>query len=155
MPRGKLKHGAARWGVKPPKEYTAWCNMRQRCGNPNRPDYQYYGGRGIKVCPWWMEFANFLADMGRCPPNHSLDRVNVNGNYEPTNCRWATPSQQHKNIRPDTVCRRKGHQLTPENTYVHPKSGKRLCRTCHKERDLKFKALHRNDPCPVTMAIAS
>jgi len=125
-------------------EYRAWRNMKQRCLNPNRPDFHYYGGRGIRVCERWSDsFQNFYDDMGPRGEKHSIDRIDVNGNYEPRNCRWATINEQRKNVRPDIVCRRKGHPLTVENTYTHPKSKKRLCRICHRERDKKFKVLHR------------
>jgi hypothetical protein len=81
-------------------EYTCWCRMRARCFNENTHSYALYGGRGITVCQRWMEYANFLADMGRKPTKrHSIDRIDVNGNYEPGNCRWATPSQQLRNTR--------------------------------------------------------
>jgi len=83
------------------KEHTAWVSMRHRCNDPMAREYRLYGGRGIKVCERWMEsFDNFLSDMGRAPGKmHSVDRKNVDGNYEPTNCRWATPKQQANNKR--------------------------------------------------------
>jgi hypothetical protein len=82
-------------------EYRAWCSMMSRCANPNATGYEYYGGRGIEVCKRWLIPENFLADMGTKPsPTHSLDRINNNGNYEPRNCRWATPLEQTQNRRP-------------------------------------------------------
>lgn len=76
--------------------------MIQRCTNANRPDFAFYGGRGIQVFPAWRaSFAKFLADMGERPsPQHSLDRYpDQNGNYEPDNCRWATKHEQMQNTR--------------------------------------------------------
>lgn len=86
--------------LKYPKEYKAWENMRSRCNNPNMTDYHNYGGRGIKVCARWDSFENFLSDLGLKPSNdHSLDRIDVNKNYTPNNCRWATRKQQMRNTR--------------------------------------------------------
>ncbi len=76
--------------------------MRNRCSNPKCDAYKDYGGRGITVCDRWLGpkgFANFLADMGKRPRGKSIDRRNVNGNYEPGNCRWATNHVQSLNKR--------------------------------------------------------
>lgn len=79
-------------------EYSAWSSMRGRCLNPNNQKYYRYGARGIQVCERWNSYENFLEDMGRKPsPQHSLDRINVHGNYEPSNCRWLGPKEQYWN----------------------------------------------------------
>lgn len=82
--------------------YSAYHAMLQRCYRPQCPGYKWYGARGIKVCARWRGiygFTHFKEDMGERPPNRSLDRINNDGNYEPSNCRWATPLEQHDNQR--------------------------------------------------------
>lgn len=93
------KHG---WYGTP--EYSAWSSMKKRCFNYADKNYQNYGGRGIKVCDRWLKFENFIADMGKRPsPEHSLERVNNDGNYEPSNCKWATRTEQGRNRRTCTM----------------------------------------------------
>lgn len=97
------KHGFAygqRYGRRPERTYRIWQNMLNRCRNQKLPCWKNYGGRGIVVCERWQDFANFIADMGECPPGLSIDRINNDGNYEPSNCRWATRKQQSLNQRP-------------------------------------------------------
>jgi len=95
------KHGHTRKnGVSP--EYRSWRGAIQRCENPNAERFPNYGGRGVVMCREWREsFASFLNDMGQKPSaTHSIDRIDVDGNYEPKNCRWATPAEQASNKRP-------------------------------------------------------
>lgn len=97
--RESVKNGATLNGKKTP-EYEAYQHMIDRCYNPKVDRFPAYGGRGITVCPRWLEgFSNFLEDMGRKPSAaHSLDRFpDVNGNYESSNCRWGTEEQQYAN----------------------------------------------------------
>jgi hypothetical protein len=80
--------------------YFSWRNLKGRCLNVNDRGYKNYGGRGIKVCERWLKFENFLKDMGPTwKKGLTLDRINVNGDYKPSNCRWATSSQQQNNRR--------------------------------------------------------
>ncbi len=81
-------------------EYHAWQAMRARCERPSFVAFKWYGGRGIKVCDRWQKYEQFLSDMGRKPTaKHSLDRIDNSGNYEPSNCRWATREEQMRNTR--------------------------------------------------------
>ena len=96
--RAPRKHGHAKKGHVS-KTWVSWNKMLVRCNNPKADKFAYYGGRGIRVCERWDEFANFLADMGERPANRTLDRIEVNGNYEPGNCRWATQKEQTRNTR--------------------------------------------------------
>jgi hypothetical protein len=96
-----LKHGNRRGNGKTSREYEAWCSMVGRCETETDTNYHNYGARGIAVCDRWRSsFENFLADMGKRPSSrHSIDRTNVNGDYTPDNCRWATKEEQMRNRR--------------------------------------------------------
>ena len=92
------KHG---YGINRGKNptYRSWESMKYRCDNPSYHFYAAYGGRGIKYCERWKEFKNFLEDMGERPDGMTLDRIDVNKNYEPKNCRWADAKTQRANRR--------------------------------------------------------
>ena len=79
--------------------YRTWVGMLQRCRNPKTPNYQNYGGKGITVCERWTKFENFHEDMGPRPDGRTLDRIDNEGNYEPSNCKWSTASEQMNNRR--------------------------------------------------------
>lgn len=84
------------------KEWNSWRAAKMRCRTKSYHKYHLYGGRGIKVCDRWLGcdgFVNFLQDMGKKPtPKHSLDRINTDGDYEPSNCKWSTQREQMNNM---------------------------------------------------------
>ena len=97
-----LQHGHSPKGGSS-STYNSRACMIQRCTNPHTKDYKDYGARGIRVCERWLDsFENFLADMGERPEGMTLERLNNDGNYEPSNCQWATDMEQ-KNNRSDNV----------------------------------------------------
>jgi len=86
------KHGMGNTAV-----YRAWIHMLHRCSNPKVKNYHRYGGRGIKVCERWLIFENFYTDMGDKPQGLTLERIDNNDDYKPSNCRWGTPHEQCMN----------------------------------------------------------
>lgn len=107
-PNGRLQHGHKIGGKRSPT-YSVWVGMKARCRQASHKDFPKYGGRGVRVCDRWeASFVAFLADMGERPSlDHSIDRLNSNGNYEPGNCRWATSLQQatenKRDMRPVSI----------------------------------------------------
>lgn len=96
------------------REYRTWINMKSRCYTPTSTGYKDYGGRGIKVCERWLHsFGAFLEDMGPRPsPEHSIDRIDCDGDYEPSNCRWATRTEQARNFRANRIVEAFGRSMT-------------------------------------------
>ena len=93
-------------------EYYAWQAMVQRCYNPNHPSYKYYGTRGITICKRWRDnFTAFYEDMGRRPDGLTLERKDNDRNYEPSNCKWGTWKEQHRNTRRNHVIEFNGKKM--------------------------------------------
>lgn len=111
----------------------SWAGMKQRCLNPRSAQYHNYGGRGISICERWADsFANFLADMGERPEGMTIERIDVNGNYEPSNCCWADRAQQRRNQRDCIHFEFEGTRLTAEEwgkrSGLHPETIRRRLR---------------------------
>jgi hypothetical protein len=103
------KHHLHRHGGRQTDEYRIWRHMRTRCENINSPAYKWYGEKGIKVCERWLDFKNFFEDIGSRPSKeHSIDRINVHGDYEPSNCRWVTMTTQQRNRSNNVIYTYKG-----------------------------------------------
>lgn len=105
---GKPIHGMSETPM-----HRIWKGMKARCLNPNNPRWSSYGGRGIRVCQRWQHsFKSFYDDMGPRPAGTSLERVDNNGDYKPSNCVWATPKQQQNNMRSNVFVEHEGRRLT-------------------------------------------
>jgi len=101
-------------GMSDTPEFLCWTSVKTRCLNPNAANYKDYGGRGITICPEWLDsFEAFYADMGPRPSSrHSIDRIDNDGPYSPENCRWATPQQQRRNSRQNVMLTYKGRTMS-------------------------------------------
>ncbi len=100
-------------GMHKSREWTSWKKAKSRCHNPNDTNYSYYGGRGIEMAPDWREsFERFYSDMGACGDGLTLDRIDVNGPYSKTNCRWASRKRQSNNRRNNLLIKHNGETHT-------------------------------------------
>lgn len=107
-------HGAAKH-----VHYKRWTSMIQRCHNPNEPSFKHYGGRGIEVCEKWRRsFWSFVDDMGGYEPGMTLDRINNDGDYEPQNCKWASPHDQSRNKRVNRVAYFRGSRFVATDLAI-------------------------------------
>ena len=110
--KGNYKHGCCKKENKYNPTYQTWQAMKSRCNRKTNKEYQNYGGRGISYCSRWEKFENFLEDMKERPEGKTLDRIDNDGDYEPSNCRWATPLEQGRNTRKNKWHTFNGETLT-------------------------------------------
>ena len=103
-------HASKKTGLSP--TYQSWRGMWTRCTNPKVKSFKDYGARGVCVCDQWKDFGAFLSDMGTRPDGSTLDRKDVNGNYEPSNCRWVTRTEQNRNTRANYIVSFDGREMT-------------------------------------------
>lgn len=109
----KARKPRLRHGLSKSRAWSSWQNMKTRCLNPKAERWSHYGGRGIKITPRWLEsFDNFVADMGLPKPGQTLDRINMDGNYNKKNCRWANLKTQANNKKSNRFLVFKGKKLT-------------------------------------------
>lgn len=141
------------------KEYQSWGKMIQRCENPNNPKYRIYGARGITVCRRWRNsFEAFYADMGPQPYRHTIDRRDNDGNYEPSNCRWATKKEQGRNRRGNRIieidgqrmcliewCEKLGVPTSKPREMIRPRGRNRDRPPAYASIDAAVMALYRGD----------
>lgn len=100
-------------GMRESREYSIWQNMKNRCSDPKNLKFAYYGGKGVSVCPEWSDsFENFFRDMGECPTDYTIERMNNNRGYEPGNCVWASRKQQARNRRTNRFIEYQGRHIT-------------------------------------------
>lgn len=127
---GRYKHGYSKHPL-----FPIWNTMLQRCSNPNSVIYKHYGGRGIKVCKRWHDVRNFIKDMGERPtPQHTVERINNDGDYKPSNCKWATFAEQAVNRRKGQVPKGEQHhkaKLSEDNVRQI-----RILAPCHPHSEL-------------------
>jgi hypothetical protein len=129
-----------------------WRQMIKRCTDPTASNWPYYGQRGITVCPEWLDFDTYYADVGDCPgPGLTLDRIDNDGPYSKANTQWSTWSEQNANRRRSAYSRNlskthcpHGHPYDRTNTY-HPARGGRNCRACGRENRRRYYAAHVSD----------
>lgn len=113
MRRERLREAWTTHGMSRSREYESWKQAKQRCHNPNNPQYPEWGGKGITMCPEWRnDFQTFYAHIGPCPEGLTLDRIDNAGNYEPGNVRWATRKQQIRNRKNTVMLEHAGERLS-------------------------------------------
>lgn len=138
--------------VKKHELYHTWTTMKRRCSEKSRKDYYRYGGRGISVCKRWMDFHKFVEDMGKRPKGYTLDRIKPEGDYKPSNCRWASRLDQSRNrkIKPKSkypyVTYRKKQKVWAYQCFIE---GKRVMKSGFKTDKRAYDAyLKIKDPTP-------